>query len=98
MSQDATHLEGEEHLPPVATVHITYTGPVAPHWEIGSDDGDPELVEAFRTRVMARLLLLPPHDPQFRRNRDRVNRDAESERIDVIWDTGMEEQAPSSAR
>lgn len=98
MSQDATNPEGEEQLPPVATVHITYTGPVAPHWDIGSDDGDPGLVDAFRTRVMARLLLLPPHDPQFRRNRDRVNRDAEGERIEVIWDTGVEEHAHSSTR
>lgn len=93
MSQDAIDLEGEEELPPVATAHITYTGPVAPHWEISSDDGDPDFIDAFRTRVMARLTLLPPHDPQFRRNRDRVNRDAETERITVVWNTGMEEQA-----
>lgn len=98
MSQDATPFEGDEQLPPVATVHITYTGPVAPHWEIGSDDGDPELIDAFRSRVMARLLLLPPHDPQFRRNRDRVNRDAEGERIEVIWETGQEEHTQSPAR
>ncbi|MEZ5240045.1 MAG: hypothetical protein R2716_14195 [Microthrixaceae bacterium] len=94
MSSDAIDLEGEEPLPPVATVNITYTGPIAPHWEITSEDGDPDLVDAFRTRVMARLMLLPPHDPQFRRNRDRVNRDAEGERILVEWATGMEEPAP----
>ena len=33
------------------------------------------------TRVNARLMLLPPHDPQFKRNRERVNRDAERENI-----------------
>jgi hypothetical protein len=92
MSEDTTLSdEGEEQLPPVATCTITYTGPTAPHWDINSDDGDPELIDAFRTRVMARLMLLPPHDPQFRRNRDRVNRDAEGERIEVIWETGTEE-------
>jgi hypothetical protein len=85
--------EGEEELPPVATARITYTGPEAPHWEITSDDGDPELIDAFRTRVMARLMLLPPHDPQFRRNLDRVNRDGETERIEVIWQTGTEDSS-----
>ena len=45
----------------------------------------------FRERVNARLLLLPPHDPQFRRNRERVNRDAERERIAIEWDLGYDE-------
>ena len=85
--------QGEEDLPPVATARITYTGPEAPHWEISSDDGDPELIDAFRIRVMARLMFLPPHDPQFRRNRDRVNRDGEGERIEVVWETGMEDSS-----
>ncbi|MCP4434504.1 MAG: hypothetical protein GY812_03265 [Actinomycetia bacterium] len=85
--------EGEEELPPIATARITYTGPTAPHWEITSDDGDPELIDAFRTRVMARLMLLPPHDPQFRRNRDRVDRDGQGERIEVVWETGMEDHS-----
>ncbi len=35
------------------------------------------MIDAFRDRVNARLVLLPPHDPQFRRNRERVIRDAE---------------------
>ena len=44
---------------------------------------------------MARLMLLPPHDPQFRRNRERVARDAERERFILEWDLGMpDEQAP----
>lgn len=99
MSQDTTiDPEGEEPLPPVASVNINYTGPVAPHWDITSPDGDPELIDAFRTRVMARLMLLPPHDPQFRRNRDRVDRDAEGERIVVIWDTGMDEPTRPQSR
>lgn len=76
----------EEELPPVAGASILYLGPVAPHWEIRADYGEPQIIDDFRTRVNARLMLLPPHDPQFRRNRDRVNRDAEGERIEVHWD------------
>ena len=49
------------------------------------------VVDGFRDRVNARLLLLPPHDPQFRRNRERVNRDAERERIAIDWDLGYDE-------
>ena len=37
------------------------------------------------------LQLLPPHDPQFRRNRERVNRDAERERLIIEWDLGYDE-------
>jgi hypothetical protein len=40
---------------------------------------------------MARLLLLPPHDPQFRRNRERVVRDAEREGLILEWDLGVPE-------
>jgi hypothetical protein len=41
---------------------------------------------------MARLQLLPPHDPQFRRNRERVARDAERERLELDWDLGYPEE------
>jgi hypothetical protein len=74
--------------PPVAHAAIIYLGPVAPHWEIRPTDGDPSVVDQFRTRVDARLMLLPPHDPQFKRNRERVNRDAERENIAIEWDLG----------
>jgi hypothetical protein len=40
---------------------------------------------------MARLLLLPPHDPQFRRNKERVARDAERENLTLVWDLGIPE-------
>jgi hypothetical protein len=90
MSEDPT-TELEEDLPPLASATIVYTGPVAPHWEIRCDHGEQQLVDDFRTRVNARLMLLPPHDPQFRRNRERVNRDAERERILLTWDLGYEE-------
>jgi hypothetical protein len=44
---------------------------------------------------MARLVLLPPHDPQFRRNRERVVRDAERENLTLEWDLGYPEEEPS---
>ena len=77
--------------PPVAHATITYLGPVAPHWEIRWDHGEQQVVDDFRSRVNARLMLLPPHDPQFRRNRERVNRDAERENIAIEWDLGYDE-------
>lgn len=84
----------EEPLPPVAHATIVYLGPVAPHWEIRGHFGDEKFIDDFRTRVNARLLLLPRHDPQFRRNRERVIRDAERELIRLDWDLGDE---PSSS-
>ncbi len=77
--------------PPQAQATIVYLGPVAPHWDIRSDFGDPQVINTFRARVNARLMLLPPHDPQFRRNKERVNRDAERELIQLDWDLGEEE-------
>lgn len=67
---------------------IAYLGPASPHWEVYSEFGDPNLLEEFRARVLARLVLLPRNDPQFRRNQERVNRDAERERITVEWELG----------
>jgi hypothetical protein len=90
--EQAVPEEGEEPQPPVGHVRVVYLGPVAPHWEVQSDFGDPELIEAFRHRTMARLVLLPPHDPQYRRNRERVIRDAERENITLEWDLGVPEE------
>ena len=78
--------------PPVGHIRVIYLGPVAPHWEVHSDFGDPRMIEDFRQRVMARLVLLPPHDPQFRRNRERVVKDAEREALFLEWDLGVPEQ------
>lgn len=64
---------------------------MAPHWEIRAEFGDRAVIDAFRDRVNARLVLLPPHDPQFRRNRERVNRDAERELLLIDWDLGYDE-------
>jgi hypothetical protein len=84
--------EEAEVLPPVGHARVVYLGPVAPHWEVQSDFGDPATIEAFRDRAMARLVLLPPHDPQFRRNRERVVRDAERENLTLEWDLGFPEE------
>lgn len=75
-----------EQEPPIASAIVAYLGPVAPHWEVRTEYGDATMLEEFRQRVLARLLLLPPHDPQFKRNRERVIRDAERERIALSWD------------
>ena len=92
MSDTSTVYEDEEPQPPVGSVKIVYLGPVAPHWEVRAEFGDRDLIDDFRGRVQARLLLLPPHDPQFRRNRERVNRDAERVNLHLEWDLGYEEE------
>jgi hypothetical protein len=89
--------ESGEPIEPVGHIRVVYLGPVAPHWEVQSDFGDAETIDAIRDRVMARLVLLPPHDPQFRRNRERVVRDAERENLSLEWDLGFEEPAPVAA-
>jgi hypothetical protein len=78
--------------PPRGHVRMVYLGPVAPHWEVESEFGDRILIEEFRQRALARLVLLPPHDPQFRRNRERIVRDAERENLILEWDLGMPEE------
>jgi len=73
---------------PVAKIKVVYLGPVAPHWDVVGINGERSVIEDFRQRVNARLLLLPPHDPQFKRNRERIVRDAEREGIVLDWDLG----------
>ncbi len=73
-------------------MRVVYLGPVAPHWDLQSDFGDRAMVEGFRDRMQARLQLVPPHDPQFRRNRERVVRDAERENVLLDWDLGVPEE------
>ena len=77
--------------PPRAHARIVDLGPVSPHWEVYGDYGDRVLLDEFRARVLARLVLLPRDDPQFRRNRERVARDAERENITIEWDLGIPE-------
>ena len=66
-------------LQPRGHARIAYLGPVSPHWEVYAGYGDRNHIEEFRNRVLARLVLLPRDDPQFRRNRERIVRDAERE-------------------
>ena len=80
-----------EVVDPVGHVQVIYLGPVAPHWECRMVFGDEEQIQAFVDRIDARLRFLPPHDPQFRRNRERVNRDAERENLLVEWNLGYDE-------
>jgi hypothetical protein len=79
-------------IEPRAHARIVYLGPVSPHWEVYGDWGDRTVLDEFRARVLARLVLLPKDDPQFRRNRERIVRDAERERISIEWDLGIAEQ------
>jgi hypothetical protein len=37
-------------------------------------------------------VLLPRDDPQFRRNRERIVRDAERENISLEWDLGYPDE------
>lgn len=90
MAQNPEELE--EQRAPRGHVRIVYLGPVAPHWEMLSEFGERNLIEDFRQRALARLLLLPPHDPQFRRNRERVTRDAEREALILDWDLGVPDE------
>jgi hypothetical protein len=85
----------EEQAAPRGHVRAVYMGPVAPHWRVDSDFGDRAVIEEFRQRALARLLLLPPHDPQFRRNRERVIRDAERENLLLDWDLGEPDEGSS---
>ena len=80
-----------EAAPPRAHARMVYLGPVSPHWDVDSDFGDRIVLEEFRARALARLVLLPRDDPQFRRNRERIVRDAEREGILLEWDLGLPE-------
>src|SRR4029077_11002375 len=80
---------GAADLPARAHARIVYLGPVSPHWEVYGDWGDRTVLEEFRARVLARLVLLPRDDPQFRRNRERIMRDGEREGISIEWDLGL---------
>jgi hypothetical protein len=90
MSSMSTSSEAAEA--PRAHARIVYLGPVSPHWEVESEFGERSLLEEFRARVLARLVLLPRDDPQFRRNRERIQRDAEREGILLEWDLGLPDE------
>ncbi len=78
-----------EEAAPRAHARIVYLGPVSPHWEVYGDWGERQVLDEFRARALARLVLLPRDDPQFRRNKERINRDAERELISLEWELGL---------
>lgn len=86
-----------ESTEPKAHARIVYLGPVSPHWEVYGDWGDRQALDEFRARCLARLVLLPREDPQFRRNRERIVRDAEREMISIEWDLGVVTQPITSS-
>lgn len=75
----------EEEIEHTGTVRIAYTGPVIPHWRYELVEGDREIITELVHRANSVIGLLPPTDPQFRRNRDRVQRDADRNGITVEW-------------
>ena len=48
-----------EYEEPRAHARIAYLGSVSPHWEVYGDWGDRQVLDEFRARVLARLVLLP---------------------------------------
>ena len=82
-----------EEVAPRAHARIAYLGPVSPHWEVYGDWGERQVLDEFRARALARLVLLPRDDPQFRRNKERINRDAERELISLEWELGLPDDA-----
>lgn len=81
-----------EDAAPRAHARIAYLGPISPHWEVYGDWGERQVLDEFRARALARLVLLPRDDPQFRRNKERINRDAERELISLEWDLGVPDE------
>ena len=84
--------EETEERPKEGHVKIIFTGPVAPHWEYRAVFGEKQLIEDFKLRAQARLMLLSRDDPQFRRNCERIIRDAERHDILLEWDLGYTEE------
>ncbi len=56
-------VETAEPIDPIGHVRVVYLGPIAPHWDVQSDFGPADVIDAFRERVLARLVLLPPARP-----------------------------------
>ncbi len=78
--------EDQVQQAPVGEVQVIYLGPVAPHWEVRSGFGYPKLVESFQDRIGARLILLPPHDPQFILNHALITRNSARENFLIPLD------------
>jgi len=81
-----------EVVDPVGHVRSSTSAPWRP---IGSAEWSSATKSRFRRSSTAwtPVALLAAHDPQFRRNRERVNRDAERENLLVEWNLGYEEES-----
>ncbi|MFN8105418.1 MAG: hypothetical protein U0U69_13245 [Acidimicrobiia bacterium] len=78
-------IEEEEVVEPQGTVRVTFTGPVIPHWRYEFVEGNREVIQDLVRRANTVIGLLPPGDPQFRRNQNRVQRDADREAVTIEW-------------
>lgn len=78
-------IEEQEELEPQGTVRVTFTGPVIPHWRYEFVEGNREVIQDLVRRANTVIGLLPPGDPQFRRNQNRVQRDADREAVTIEW-------------
>ncbi|MBX7159295.1 MAG: hypothetical protein K1X95_03310 [Acidimicrobiia bacterium] len=78
-------IEEQEVLEPQGTVRITFTGSVIPHWRYEFVEGNREVIQDLVRRANTVIGLLPPGDPQFRRNQNRVQRDADREAVTIEW-------------
>ena len=74
--------------PPRAHARIVYLGPVSPHWEVYGDYGERTLLDEFHGSRPRPPGAVATQRVQFRRNRERVVRDTERERIGIEWDLG----------
>lgn len=78
-------IEEQEELEPQGTVRVTFTGPVIPHWRYEFVEGNRDVIQDLVRRANTVIGLLPPGDPQFRRNQNRVQRDADREAVTIEW-------------
>ena len=56
-------VEEGEPIEPIGRVRVVYLGPVAPHWEVQSDYGLPEVIEQFRDRAWPGSCCCPRRPP-----------------------------------
>src|SRR4029079_2094816 len=78
-----------EEIAPRAHDRIVYLGPVSPHWEVYGDWGEHKVLDEFRARALARLVLWPRGAPHLRGRVERINRDPEREYVSLEWELGL---------
>ncbi len=92
-------IEEQEAPPHIGTIRISYASPTVPHWGFEYVEGDRPAIDDLARRAQAVITLLPPGDPQFRRNKERVQRDGDREGITIEWvGTGYDNEPPREPR